>query len=762
MLLLFLIGTGALLLIYGFFTQGKKIKTHSCDLSVAYFAEKLNRTISGLEDDAQELAVLGTLFYKADDTTHSLIDFAAEQTFRHSRDAVGGGIWFEPYVILPAKQRFCTYAFKKGKNIVVDRGFEDHGYDYHNQMWYKFIKNKVITKNKLSFTRPYYDPIGTNALMITFGQGIFDKKGKFVGMSTVDWQMDEILNDISNLKPTKSSFALFADKENDYIFALTENDESQKSFWGKSLTSIPWYSTNLKNGDIIKYKNRKYISFSRNLSNNNMIFIVNVPQDELFADAIKRFTLTIVLVISGAMFLALLMYIILLKNVNKPIDYMVKTAEKIGSGNLDEKMSITSPAEFATLATSFNKMTSDLQDYITNLNKAKATQQKIEEELEIARSIQSSILPNVFPPYPDRTDFEIFASMTPAKEVGGDFYDFFFIDENNFAFLIADVSGKGVPAALFMMTAKTMLKNLAKSKMPLDELMTYANEQLCKNNKEGYFVTVFMCVINLLTGEVSFVNAGHNPPLIKKADNQFEYFKTAPNFVLGTLKGFKYKSSSFSLDPDDCIFLYTDGVTEAQNKNAEFYGEKRLLSTLNILETPTVNNLLESTNANLKLFVDGEEQSDDITMLALQYHGQKENSFLCRMFKAQVEDFPTLIGWLEETFPDMSMADRAKLNVVVEEIFANIVNYAYPEGNGNVLVELAKDDDFVELTFKDKGIPYNPLKNEEPDITLSASDRQIGGLGILIVKKTMDFVYYKFENGQNILTIKMYTNKAKK
>ena len=245
---------------------------------------------------------------------------------------------------------------------------------------------------------------------------------------------------------------------------------------------------------------------------------------------------------------------------------------------------------------------------------------KTQAELNVARNIQRDMLPCIFPAFPERNEFDIYATMEPAKEVGGDFYDFFLVDDRHLAIVISDVSGKGVPAALFMVIAKTLIKNQTQPGIPLGEVFTRVNDQLCENNGESMFVTSFMGVLDLDTRELTFVNAGHNPPLLRQGDEGFTFLKTKPGFVLVGLEGMVYHEESIQLHAGDRIFLYTDGVTEAINSSTELYGDDRLVEALNKSPSLSPEQMLAAVKTSMDAFTAGAEQFDDITMLGLEVH----------------------------------------------------------------------------------------------------------------------------------------------
>ena len=287
----------------------------------------------------------------------------------------------------------------------------------------------------------------------------------------------------------------------------------------------------------------------------------------------------------------------------------------ITDGKLDTVVDVRSHVEFEDLSNDINSTVDTLKRYIAD------AAARIDAELAFAKAIQHSALPSVFPPYPNRKEFDIWASMHTEKEVGGDFYDFYFVDEDTLAFLVADVSGKGIPAAMFMMQSKALLKSYAESGMSAEAVFTAANEKLCEGNEADMFVTAWMGFLNLKTGLLTFANAGHNPPVLKRRDGSFEYLKSRAGFVLAGMDGIRYRKNELQMQPGDVIFLYTDGVTEATDLENALYGEDRLLTTLNHYGTSAPQTICGAVKADVDLFAGEAEQFDDITMLCVAYYG---------------------------------------------------------------------------------------------------------------------------------------------
>ncbi len=310
------------------------------------------------------------------------------------------------------------------------------------------------------------------------------------------------------------------------------------------------------------------------------------------------------------------------RRVVRKLDSVNASLDKITAGDLEEKVEVRDTYEFDTLSTDINATVDRLKEYIAE------AAARIDADLAVAKAIQSSALPNVFPPFPERKEFELFASMSAAKEVGGDFYDFYMLNDHTLGFLIADVSGKSIPGAMFMMTSKTVIKSLAESGLPPAEVFSIANEKLCEGNEAEMFVTAWLGYLDLNTGLVRIANAGHNPPVLIHG-GKAEYVILKPGLMLAGMDGVRYKELTLQLEKGDILYLYTDGVTEAMDKDEEQYGEDRLQKLLSFGENypaPSAANGIAETvcdmvTADVTKFTNGAEQSDDITMLCVRFLG---------------------------------------------------------------------------------------------------------------------------------------------
>lgn len=358
----------------------------------------------------------------------------------------------------------------------------------------------------------------------------------------------------------------------------------------------------------------------------NVIGIASVeePMTRLFS-AIRDYILSVIFYSLIVTIIVIVIFVIinhkLLVSPIKKITEATKNFTKNNNKISEEILDIKTNDEIQTLSESIIQMEKDIHNYIDNLSRITKDKERVETELNIATEIQREMLPTIFPAYPDRNEFDIYATMEPAKEVGGDFYDLFLIDEDHLAFIAADVSGKGVPAALFMVIAKTLIKDHTLLGESPSEIFTKVNDQLYESNGADMFVTAWLGILEISTGKLTYVNAGHNPPVIKHGNNEYEFMKQRPGLVLAGLDGINYRQAEVDLEPGDKIYLYTDGVTEAQDLSEELYGEKRLLDVLNKNLDTNVFDLLPKIREDIQEFVGNAEQFDDITMVGVEYKG---------------------------------------------------------------------------------------------------------------------------------------------
>ena len=481
--------------------------------------------------------------------------------------------------------------------------------------------------------------------------------------------------------------------------------------------------------------------------------VVNTQRAFLLALAVLLAALTI-----G--FLALFL-IVMRRKVIRPIDQLTQATgafiqnnrEVLASGTAAVNVpDIRTGDEVELLADSFRKMEEDMISYLRSFMAITAEKERIGAELNVATQIQADMLPRIFPAFPERPEFDIYASMTPAKEVGGDFYDFFLVDDDHLAMVIADVSGKGVPAALFMVIAKTLLKNAAQTGLSPRAVLEKVNNQLCENNEAEMFVTVWLGLYQISTGRLTAANAGHEYPAIRRAGGGFELVRDRHGFVLAGMENARYREYELELGPGDTLFVYTDGVAEATDGANTLYGTERMLDALNAAPGRCPEELLAAVSSDIGRFVGGAPQFDDITMLAIRRRDAGTETMKKCTVEPSLACMETVSGFIEGELTAHQAPPKviAQVNVAIDEIFSNIARYS---GATSATVGCEVEEGRVILRFTDNGRPYDPTRQSDPDITLGAEEREIGGLGIFMVKKSMDRISYSYTDGMNVLTI---------
>lgn len=519
-------------------------------------------------------------------------------------------------------------------------------YDPRTRSWYTDAV-KAAEKSDIPVWQNVYISKSTGKFCITCSKAFKNKSGKILGVCAVDMYIDDISDLILKYKIGKNGYNFIIDKNGNIVmhpeYASIFQDES--SFESFNLSESGLVNEILdKKSDVISAKiddKNYYISFSP-MEINDWTWVSTLPEEELMEPIYKIENLidasleksekslekdfNLVIIVFLIVFLVSFVIICfvctkLSKNISLPITRLCEATKSIGRGNFDLSVDKNSDDEIGKLAKSFNLMARNLKRYMKNLKKTTAEKEKVHSELMIANKIQKSMLPCIFPAFPERKDFDIYAVMDPAREVGGDFYDFFLIDDSKLALVIADVSDKGVSAALFMVVAKILIKNQLQNGDSPGEVLKIVNNRLCENNEVGMFVTCFLGIFDIKSGEFTYANAGHNPPFLYRKSEKNCIAITSPHgLVLGGTPNITYLQSKTYLYPGDFLFLYTDGVTEAANKRGRLFSQQKLEEIVNSCgkKNVAIQDLIFDIKSEINKFVGNAAVSDDITMLALK------------------------------------------------------------------------------------------------------------------------------------------------
>jgi sigma-B regulation protein RsbU (phosphoserine phosphatase) len=402
----------------------------------------------------------------------------------------------------------------------------------------------------------------------------------------------------------------------------------------------------------------------------------------------------------------------------------------------------------------------DLLDKLQDAYKTISVQnERMSGELNVAKDIQMSMLPLIFPAFPKRADIDIHAHLIPAREVGGDFYDFFFIDDQHLCMVVGDVSGKGVPAALMMAVCKTVIKSRASNDLSPASILTHVNNEMARENNNYMFITVFLAIMNTYTGELTYCNAGHNPTYIIRNSGEIEKLAVLHGPVIAAMEEMSYSETTISIEKYEIIFAYTDGIPEAHNSKGELYSDQRLQNELRTCSRDSSQKLIEDVLNTVYVFEGDTERFDDITALSIRYIGSEQET-THKSIGLKIANDPKEIDKLIEKFEAFGEANnidkniRLKGNVVFDELITNIINYAYEDDLKHVIdVSISLNANKLAIKIMDDGKPFNPFVKDPPDIKLSFKDREIGGLGIHLVKNLMDEYHYKRLVGKNVITL---------
>ena len=670
-------------------------------------------------------------------------------------------------------------------------------YDVHE--WYKSTRDTKTARWQEPFIGEFVpEPIAVYTVPI-FRK---DKAGEdvLVGVLAIDISIDFLKGTVSSIPVSNSGFAMILSSKNvpvaypKAVAGEKNADEMKvKEFVGSDLVE---FDRNIKKAKGLILGNVAGVDaaiYYTTMKSNDWTFLVAWPVQQWYEDRQALFKLFVGLAVAGYTILLFFMLLISFR-VTKPLKDLAMAAKKLGKGDFDVEIpKISGHDEVSEFAGAFKNMLDSLKNYV----EAEKDVKRIERELDLARNIQLSMLPGEEREENSDDDrHELSQFLQPAKEVGGDFYDYFKIDNDHLCVVVGDVSGKGVPASLFMMVSRIMLRIMAKNMKDIQKTFSAANFALAKRNRLNMFVTVWMGIIDLRTGRIEFASAGHNPPVVRHSDGSVEFIPSKSGLVMAAMEHTVYESQTFDLKSGDTLFLYTDGVTEATNNNDELFGDQRLLSALRKCGDLGTSKICSFVKSEIDDFVQGAPQFDDITMLAVKFVGNDEpvweryektvnvgdskrgefktfvEGILTPMDgvkKMQMQDawqrYEKIVDVIPEnqevltTFVegilapmDASMKSQMQINIAIDEIYSNIVKFSGAT-EVTLIVEIRKATLEARLTFIDNGKPFDPLKQEDPDVSLSAEDREIGGLGIFIVKKTMDSVCYRRNGDHNELAI---------
>ena len=696
----------------------------------------------------------------------------ADSMFVYSRgvlennaDFYNCSIAFEPYYFQNKGRYFSAYTKHDGDSIRTIQGGNEN-YQYFFVDWY--LMPQLLEKP--CWTEPYMDydvATNTSEMVTSYCQTIKDKQGQVIGVINISLSITWLSQTISAVKPYPNSYSIMIGRGGTYFVHPDTTKITRQTIFTQTLehpdTAMTALGHAMQHGEEgmkrMNIDGKDSYVFYKPLGQTGCSMAIVCPESDIFSgfDRLRR---TIMSIVTVGLLLMLYLFIRIITRELNPLQRLAHEAETIASGQFDAELpDFHRIDEIGQLSHSFGNMQQSLVKYIEELKDTTIQKASIESDLRIASGIQMGMLPEKFPTREDRDDVQLYASLTPAKEVGGDLFDFYFRDEKLF-FCIGDVSGKGVPASLFMAVTRSTFRTVSAHESMPDRIVTIMNKTIADMNKNHMFVTLFVGVLDLPTGRLRYCNAGHDAPLLVGAG--VGELPCDPNIPVGFRPQWKYSLQKAQIFTGTTIFLFTDGLTEAMNADkAQFQMER-----VNDVASQALSHghqeprqLIAQMTDAVHQFVGDAEQSDDLTMMAIQYIRQQSDVNMRKsiVLPNDTQEVPRLNAFVEEVCQTVGFDEIVTMQVklAVEEAVVNVMKYAYPIGQrGDVTIEAASNDVRLKFTIIDSGKPFDPTVQAEVDTTLSARKRNIGGLGIHIMRQNMDSINYERMDNLNVLTLR--------
>jgi sigma-B regulation protein RsbU (phosphoserine phosphatase) len=733
--------------------------------------ESINRAMQTLENTSMrvssilnrvEVAATMTewLVMRHPDQPDSMFVYS-EGILRNNPDLDGCSIAFEPYHFKEKGRYFSAYSQLVGDSITSIQEGDDQ-YEYFYMDWYQ----QCHLLNRPCWTEPYLvddnDGFYLKDIIASYCRPLKDKEGNFFGTIAADISLDWLSKTILTIKPYPHSYSIMIGRGGTYFVHPDTTKLFYQTIFTETLEQPDTARTALGHAMQHGEEGMKHMIindedcfvFYKPLAQTGWSMAIVCPESDIFS-GINRLHRAIMTIVIIGLLLMLCVFIQIITHELRPLRRLATEAETIASGNFDAQLpDFQRTDEIGQLSHSFGNMQHSLVQYIDELKKTTAQKATMESELQVAKNIQMSMLPKVYPPYPERDDIDIFGQLVSAKEVGGDLFDFFIRDEKLF-FCIGDVSGKGVPAALVMAVTRAQFRTIAAHEAMPDRIVTELNETMAETNDSMMFVTFFVGVLDMPTGRLRYCNAGHDVPILTGSGSGL--LPCDPNVPIGIMPGWKFTLQEATIDPGTTIFLYTDGLTEAENIEHNQFQENRVLDVIR-QSSNAPQQLIAAMTEAVHQFVGQAEQSDDLTMLALQYKHYQAHVRYQRSITLpnDIQTIPKLADFTDTVCEaaglDMEMC--MKINLAIEEAVVNVMNYAYPAGvKGTVSIDATISDEGLKFAISDSGKPFDPTAKAEVDTTLSAEERGIGGLGIHLIRQIMDSINYEYVEGRNVLSL---------
>jgi phosphoserine phosphatase RsbU/P len=691
---------------------------------------------------------------------------------------------FEPEMYKKGKKFHADYVYQPN-NVLKDIILERPDYDYFTYEWYSRPKQE----GKACWSEPYYDRGAGDTLMCTYSVPFYKTEGKnkqFAGVLTMDISLAILEKIVSSVHVYKSGFALMVSRKGVVITSpvpeyinkrlldvIVKRQKGSKPGpeMNASVVAVATIAQKAGRGEsgflkvprLVNTGSPGWIYFTP-VGSTGWSLLIIFPEDELFSN-MYSFLRNLIVVIFLSILAALVVTIFSVRRFTRPITRLATAARDVGQGNFNLILPVyRSKDEISQLSNSFSLMQEELRSYLVNLKASTAARERIESEIAVARDLQQGLLPSHFPSV---ANCDLHALLVPARMVGGDLYDFFFLDEDHLCFAIGDVSGKGVPGSLFMAITRTLFRSYMTAERSPDEVMAIVNRELCRENPNLMFVTFQAGILNLTTGILVFCNAGHTRPYIVTKSGKATAYTCNPGLPLGIDETFTYSAERITLNYGDLLVLYTDGVTEAANEQEELYRDIRLVKVLESIRKSGAREISEALVKNIRDFSGMAEQSDDIALIILKYTGKstpviREAPSEKLVLQNTVPELHKIAGFIGRLSEDYGFSSKisTELNLVLEELVSNIIFYAYEDDAVHeIVIEFSPYENGIEVMVTDDGRPFNLLEKPDPyDPSGTLESRKIGGIGIHFIRTLTDSIKYIRKDNKNRITFTRIIN----
>ena len=686
---------------------------------------------------------------------------------------------FEPDFYPSRGHNYEIYAWRDSSGVVRGRQMNENHPDYLVHSWYK----AAFENDKGDWTPPYFDRAASQHLTTTYMTHIHDAQGRRIGMlgadMSLEWlrlrhkRVDRENHERFEKGFSKQSYSFIIDSEGKYLIHPDERRVLRSTFQELAAkTPDPM-------DDVVAKKMRNQESGMAQIYHNGVkswmfysfvkyaewTVVIIVPDDIIHHNGNLLASYLLAVFFAGLLLIWFLCHHFLVINM-RPLTRFVTAANQVAQGNFDVQLPEVKSREVDALRSAFKDMQVSLTRYIGELRETTAQKVAFEQELKIASDIQMEMLPKQYPPFPERTDIDIYGEVVTAKEVGGDLFDFFIRDEKLF-FSIGDVAGKGVPASLVMAVARSMFRSASMIYTSPKLIVESINRSACQSNDSFMFVTIFMGVLDLTTGHLLYTNAGHEPPVLVGSNTRF--LPVNNNIPVGLRSGWEYTEQEVVLMPGTTLFLYTDGFTEAETTDLKQYGRDRMFKEAIRLAAKRLDSrtFVKDIRQTERTFVNYIPQKDDISLLAIKYRGNIDPKIYYRsiLLNNNIQEVPVLTVFIDGICNDMHFdtLTASRVHLAIEEAVVNVMNYAYPEGtHGDIHLEVKADDEAIVFTLRDSGVAFDSTAVPEVDVESHVEHRTVGGLGIHLIRTYMDDLIYRRVDGQNELTMIKKLNKQNK